>query len=128
MAVGKTLMQAEKEKRRKFIRVVSAVASLPILGVGIGLLYIAYDEPAPATLFLYVALGLIVTLFGFVLLLQGIPSMPSRGKKYVTAGEIATEMEEETEPEVPEGKCPHCGADIISAGKFCGSCGKPLEQ
>jgi hypothetical protein len=131
MAAGKTLMQAESEKRKRFTRVVSAIASLPVLGVGIGLLYVAYSEPDPVYLFLYAALGLIVTLFGFILLLQG---MPTGGKKVVIRSETAKSgpdlPEKEAEApatEVPENKCPHCGADIISAGKFCGNCGKPLE-
>jgi hypothetical protein len=118
-------MQAEKEKRNRLTNVASALASIPVLGVGVGLLYFAYPEQDPVYLFLYTALGLVVTLFGFVLLLQGIP----RGgkKKYVTTGEIAAKIEEEGPPEVPENQCPHCGAEIVSAGKFCGQCGKSLQ-
>jgi hypothetical protein len=125
MEAGKTLMQVEQEKRKRFIRVVSAIAGLPVLGVGISLLYVAYSEPDPVYLFLYVALGLTVTLFGFVLLLSGIPS---REKKFVKSSEIAAKMQKEAEtaPEVPPNTCPHCGTDIVSAGKFCGSCGKPV--
>lgn len=125
-------MQAENEKRRKFARIVSAIASLPVLGVGISLLYIAYPEEDPVYLFLYAALGLIVTLFGFILLLQG---MPTGRKKVVIKSETAKSgpdlSEKEAEApatEVPENKCPHCGAEIISAGKFCGACGKGIEQ
>jgi tRNA(Ile2) C34 agmatinyltransferase TiaS len=62
-----------------------------------------------------------------MLILQG-GVTGGKKKKYVTGGEIAKEMEEEGPPEAPEGKCPHCGAEIISAGKFCGSCGKGIEQ
>lgn len=129
MEAGKTLMQAESEKRRAFTRAVSIVGSLPVLAVGIGLLYFATVEKDLVYLFLYVALGLIVTLFGFLLLLQGgLPSVPKRGKKYVAASEIAAAAQEEAEaaPEAPPNKCPHCGADVVSAGKFCGSCGKGL--
>lgn len=131
MESGKTLMQAEQEKKRAFTRAVSAVASIPVLAVGVGLLYFATIEEDLVYLFLYVALGLTVTLFGFVLLLQGgLPPVPRRGKKYAAASEIAATMKEEAEaaPEVPANECPNCGAEIVSAGKFCGSCGKSLSQ
>jgi hypothetical protein len=127
MEAGKTLMQAENEKRSKFNQLISLIASLPVLAVGIGLLYFATIEADLFYLFLYIILGLIVTLFGFMLILQG-GVTGGKKKKYVTGGEIAKEMEEEGPPETPEGKCPHCGADIISAGKFCGACGKGIEQ
>lgn len=127
MEAGQTLMQAEAEKRSKFNQLVSAIAALPVLTVGIGLLYFATVEEEMVYLFLYVALGLIVTLFGFMLILQG--GLPGGGKKkYVTGGEIAAEIEKEGPPEVPANQCPHCGAEIISAGKFCGACGKGIEQ
>lgn len=125
MVEGQTLMQAENEKRRGLTRVVSAIVALPVLAVGIGLLYFATLEADLVYLFLYVALGLVVTLFGFMLILQGIPGSGGK-KKYVTSGEIAKKMEEEGPPEVPANQCPHCGAEIISAGKFCGACGKGL--
>lgn len=127
MEAGQTLMQAREKKRRGFTRIVSIIASVPVLGVGIGLLYFATVEVDLVYLFLFAALGLTVTLFGFMLVLGGL-SGGSGKKKYVTSGEIATRMEEEGPPETPEGKCPHCGADIISAGKFCGACGKSIEQ
>jgi predicted amidophosphoribosyltransferase len=28
----------------------------------------------------------------------------------------------QTKPE----RCPNCGTPVVSAGKFCGNCGKPL--
>lgn len=125
MVEGQTLMQAENEKRRGLTRVVSAIVALPVLAVGIGLLYFATLEADLVYLFLYVALGLVVTLFGFMLILQG--GLAGSGKKkYVTSGEIVKKMEEEGPPEVPANQCPHCGAEIISAGKFCGACGKGL--
>ena len=115
---GSTLMQAENEKRRKFIRAVSMMAGLPVLGVGISLLYFAYSETDYLYLFLFVALGLTVTLFGFVLMISG---MPASGKKIAVS-----KPETPEEIKVAENKCPHCNSDIISAGKFCGNCGKPL--
>lgn len=129
MEAGKTLMQAEKEKRKWFIRIVSVIASVPVLGVGVGLLYFASIEPDLVYLFMLAALGLIVTLFGFVLFLHGFSSGPKKGKKYVTTDEIATQVaeEQEAQPETPPNKCPHCGTEIVSAGKFCGSCGKSLD-
>jgi len=124
MAEGQTMMQVEQAKRGKFTKAASVIASIPILGVGMGLLYIAFDEQALVFLFLYVALGLVVTLFGFVLLLQGVPS--GGGKKYVKGSDIAKQMEKDGPPPTPEGVCPHCNADVVSAGKFCGACGKSL--
>ena len=126
MEAGQTLMQAETEKRSKFNKLVSLIASIPVLAVGIGLLYFATIELDIVYLFLYIVLGLVVTLFGFMLVLQG--GVPSGGgkKKFVTGSEIAKKMEEEGPPEVPANQCPHCRAEIVSAGKFCGSCGKGL--
>jgi YgiT-type zinc finger domain-containing protein len=128
MEAGQTLMQVEKQKRTWFTRILSIILSFPVLAVGIGLLYFASVEPDIVYLFLYATLGLVVTLFGFMLLLQ---SPPGGGKKkYVTSGEIAIKIEEEAKeaPEVPANQCPHCGAEIISAGKFCGACGKGIGQ
>ena len=126
MEAGKTLMHAEREKRSKFNKLLSLIASIPVLGIGIGLLYVATVERDIVFLFFYAVLGLVVTLFGFMLILQG--GVPSRGKKkYVTSGEIALKIEEEGPPETPANQCPHCGAEIISAGKFCGACGKGIE-
>jgi hypothetical protein len=125
MEAGQTLMQVEKQKRTWFTRILSIILSFPVLGVGIGLLYFAAVEPDIVYLFLFAALGLVVTLFGFMLLLQ---SAPGGGKKkYVTSGEIAIKIEGEEPVEVPANQCPHCGAEIISAGKFCGACGKGIE-
>ncbi len=124
-ASGKTLMQIETEKRRKFKRVASAIAGLPVLGVGIALLYFGYSETDYLYLFLYFALGLTVTLFGFVLIISG---LPAGGKKFVTGSEITASMQKEQDaPKAPDGMCPECGSEIVSAGKFCGNCGQPLD-
>ncbi|MEE8403448.1 MAG: zinc ribbon domain-containing protein [Candidatus Hydrothermarchaeaceae archaeon] len=124
-ASGTTLMQIENEKRRTFKRVVSAIAGLPVLGVGVALLYFGYSETDYLYLFLYFALGLTVTLFGFMLMMSG---LPARGKKFVIGSEIAASMQKEQEgAKAPEGKCPECGSKIVSAGKFCGNCGQPLD-
>lgn len=117
-AKSKTLMQMENEKRRKFVRVLSMVAGLPVLGVGISLLYFASYETDYLYLFFFFALGLIVTLFGFMLIISGLPA----GGKKIAVGKS------EGEVEAPENKCPNCGTEILSAGKFCGNCGKPLNQ
>ena len=127
METGQSLMQVRKEKSRKFTRVVSLIGSVPVLGVGVGLLYFATVEVDIVYLFLYAALGLVVTLFGCMLVLEAF-SGGSGKKKYVTGSEIAKKMEEEGPPEVPANQCPHCGAEIVSAGKFCGSCGKSIGQ
>jgi hypothetical protein len=126
MEAGQTLMQVERQKRTKFARFVSLIGSIPVLAVGVGLLYFATVEPDLVYLLLYVGLGLVVTLFGCMLVLEAFSGGGGK-KKYVTSGEIAAKIEEEGPPEPPSNKCPHCGADIVSAGKFCGSCGKPVE-
>ena len=117
-AKSKTLMQMENEKRRKFVRVLSMVAGLPVLGVGISLLYFASYETDYLYLFSFFALGLTVTLFGFMLIISGLPA----GGKKIAVGNS------EGEVEAPENKCPNCGTEILSAGKFCGNCGEPLNQ
>ncbi len=119
-AGGKTLMQVENEKRRTFTRVVSAIAGLPVLGVGIALLYFGYSETDYLYLFLYFALGLTVTLFGFMLMMSG---LPARG----TNINVSKPEKSEEGPKAPENKCPECGSEIVSAGKFCGNCGQPLD-
>ncbi len=119
MIAGKTLMQVENERRRKFKKVLSLVAALPVLGVGVALLYFGYSETDYLYLFLYFALGLTVTLFGFMLMISG---FPTRDKKIV----VTRPEEPDAEFKAPADKCPYCDSDIVSAGKFCGNCGQQL--
>lgn len=118
---GKTLMQIENEKRRNFTRVISMIAGLPVIGVGISLLYFGYSETDYLYLFLYFALGLVLTLFGFMLLVSGRPIKTPK----ITIGRTDEPVRKF---KAPPDKCPYCDTDIVSAGKFCGSCGQELTS
>lgn len=118
--MGKTLMQIENEKRKKFGKALLMIAGLPVLGVGISLLYFGYSETDYLYLFLYFALGLTVTLFGFMLIISGFPA----GRKKI----VVSKSGESGEFNAPANKCPYCDTDIVSAGKFCGNCGSPLDH
>lgn len=124
MTAGKTLMQVENEKRKIFRKALSLIVALPVLGVGIVLLYFGYSEPDYLYLFLYVALGLTVTLLGFMMLFGGLPGRTSK----VAADKFAADKpEDEKKFRAPLSKCPACDSTITSAGKFCGNCGKALD-
>ncbi len=99
--------------------------SLPAILVGAGLIYVGYFEQ-DIYLFFYILLGSSLTLFGILLLFgHGISPRPAKKKKVDLKND---EPMDAVEPLVrPQEFCPSCGSSILSAGKFCGSCGRPIN-
>ncbi len=100
------------------------LVSIPAILVGGGLLYVGYLEIMDVYILSYIFLGSTALLLG-VLLLLGFGSPPAKAKRrepLVMGGE---EKEEKVETKNPD-YCPNCGTPLVSAGKFCGTCGKSL--
>ncbi len=98
--------------------------SLPAILIGGGLIYVGSFEVDVIYLFFYIFLGSSITLLGILLLMGRGLASKSKKKKIVKVNEAITEI---GQPEVTDSEyCPGCGASILSAGKFCGRCGREL--
>ncbi len=122
---GQSLMEIETRGRNKVLRAISAILSIPAIGIGAGILYFGYFEEDYVYLFGYFVLGLVLIVMGGWLFLSSI-STEKRGVKkssikHVTVGKKGANAQMKS-----SAVCPGCGAEIISAGKFCGSCGASL--
>ncbi|MEE8167632.1 MAG: zinc ribbon domain-containing protein [Candidatus Hydrothermarchaeales archaeon] len=102
--------------------------SIPAVVIGIGLLYVGYFEIDVVYLFFYFFLGLTILLLG-LLILFGYGTAPAKSLKTDDAKGKENEKEKNVEGEIAKVQehCPNCGAAILSAGKFCGTCGEPLN-
>ncbi|MFQ6137227.1 MAG: hypothetical protein ACE5PM_08615, partial [Candidatus Hydrothermarchaeales archaeon] len=103
--------------------------SIPVFGMGLALIYFAYLEINLLSLFIYFILGLAMIVIGTQLFLLGIGREKTRFNEKLDvkkweepAIERSNIHSNETEKILEI--CPNCGAEIKTAGKFCGSCGK----
>ncbi len=112
------------------------LASIPAVIVGLGLLYVGLPEQNPLTLFFFVLLGLLLVVAGFALVLgyRKLPAPPTVLRRAPSEFESGVETEELPQKgagpkaEVHQLRhCPNCGAPILSAGKFCGTCGRVIK-
>ncbi len=111
------------------------LASIPAVIVGLGLLYVGLPEQNPLTLFFFVLLGLLLIVAGFALVLgyRTLPAPPTvlrRAPSEFESGEEAEPSQKGAGPKAAVHQlrhCPNCGAPILSAGKFCGTCGKVIK-
>ncbi|MFQ5974742.1 MAG: hypothetical protein ACE5J5_00295 [Candidatus Hydrothermarchaeales archaeon] len=111
------------------MRILRIITSIPILAMGIGLIYFGYLEPSPLFLFIYLSLGLAMIVIGTQLFISGIKNGEMIYEKKSDLHKLEESTIEDTHvnggaPEREPEKCPNCGAEITTAGKFCGSCGK----
>ncbi len=99
------------------------------------MIYVGISEVDYLYMFFYSFVGSALTLMGILFLLGYSLSPASKVAKKETV-ETRSEDIRETIAEtktVPEAKstspvhCSSCGAPILSAGKFCGTCGKHLR-
>lgn len=110
--------------------------SLPAILIGAGMIYVGISEVDYIYMFFYALVGSALALMGILFLFLGysLSSASKAPKKEMaeTKSEDVREAIAETKA-APEEKptsqmhCPSCGAPILSAGKFCGTCGKPLR-
>lgn len=135
VGMSKTLIQAREEARQRYMRTMSMVASLPAMLIGAAMLYFGYSEQNLVYLFLYFFFGLGLLLLGAQLLISGFPSSSARiirsskvaedliGEAMAREGGVSANYKRDSAE-----RCPNCGADITSAGKFCGSCGRVISR
>jgi|GEM_PF-6461736 hypothetical protein len=114
---GKSLMDIRREEREKLRRIFSLILSVTSIVLGAALAYVGYSEESLLGLFFYFLFGLGLVFVGFQIFLM-------ETKEKTKKVENNPPQEQQEKPDVD--KCPHCGADITTAGKFCGSCGRML--
>ena len=123
---------------------VCMVKSLLAISGGSALIYIGYlriERLDPVTLALYAVVGMGAVLYGIRASLgiatrgedreTGTDLMPEEGSSFEVGEEIARGPAPRRTAERPKprpDKCPECGAQVTSGGKFCGKCGATLGE